>query len=115
MDRITLAHIVAHGCHGNNPGERDRPQPFNIDLSFDLDLSDAAASDALDDTIDYSNVYERVVTIVEQQSYRLLERLASDIIDVLFDDARVKRAEVKIAKPQLLDGATPSITLMRER
>jgi dihydroneopterin aldolase len=115
MDRITLEHIVAHGCHGANPGERDRPQPFDIDLSFDLDLSRAASSDALEDTINYADIYERIVDVVERKSYTLLERLAGDMLDVLLNDARVRRAEVKIAKPQLLDGATPSITLIRER
>jgi len=115
MDRITVRHIVAHGCHGANPGERDLPQPFDIDLAFDLDLTPASQSDLLADTVDYATIYERIVDIVEQRSYALLERLAADMIDVLFEDTRVRRAEVHIAKPQLLDGATPSITLIRER
>lgn len=115
MDRITLRRIVAHGCHGANPGERDRPQAFHLDLSFDLDLSRAGASDALDDTIDYAQIYRRVVEIVEQRSYALLERLAADIVAVLMADSRVRRAEITIAKPELLDGATPSVTVIRER
>jgi FolB domain-containing protein len=115
MDRITLHRIVAHGCHGNNPGERDRPQPFHIDLSFDLDLSRASETDALDDTVDYSRVYRAVVDIVEQRSYALLERLGADLLNVVMADDRIRRSEVTIAKPELLDGATPSVTLVRER
>lgn len=115
MDRITLQRIVAHGCHGANPGERDRPQPFHIDLAFDLDLSRASESDALEDTVDYARVYERVMEIVEKRSYALLERLAADIVEILLAEQRVTRAEVTIAKPGLLDGATPSVTLVRER
>ena len=115
MDRIALRRIVAHGQHGNNSGERDLPQPFHIDVSFDLDLARASESDALKDTIDYSRVYAQIMEIVEHRSYALLERLGADLVDAVMSDDRVMRAEVTIAKPTILDGATPSITLIRER
>lgn len=115
MDRIALHRIAAHGRHGANPGERDRPQPFHIDLALDLDLSQASRSDALEDTVDYSRIYADVIEIVERRSYALLERLGSDVLDMVMADDRVARCEVTIAKPQLLDGATPSVTLVRER
>lgn len=115
MDRIALSRIVASGRHGANPGERDRPQPFHIDVELDLDLSAAAASDVLEDTLDYAEVHARIVTIVEKRSYLLLERLADEIVRDLLADARVVRARVSVAKPELLDGATPSVTLVRER
>ncbi len=82
---------------------------------MDVDLSDAAASDALEDTVNYAEVHRRVVGIVEARSYALLERLAAEILADILRDARVIRARVSVAKPQLLDGATPSITLERER
>jgi dihydroneopterin aldolase len=43
----------------------------------------------------------------------LLERLASDILEAVFEDARVARAIVTIAKPAILDGTTPSVTFDR--
>jgi 7,8-dihydroneopterin aldolase/epimerase/oxygenase len=115
MDRIALRNIVAHGRHGNDPGERERPQPFHIDVTFDLDLVRASRSDALEDTIDYSRVYAEIMEIVEHRSYALLERLGADLLDVVMADERVTRALVTIAKPELLNGATPSVTLVRER
>lgn len=115
MDRITLARIVACGRHGANPGERDRVQPFHVDVEMDVDLSRAAASDALEDTVNYAEVHRRIVEIVELRSYALLERLAAEILNAVLNDTRVARATVSIAKPQILDGATPSVTLTRER
>jgi 7,8-dihydroneopterin aldolase/epimerase/oxygenase len=115
MDRIALQRIVAHGRHGNDPGERDLPQPLHIDVSFDLDLTRASESDALEDTVDYSRVYARIMDLVERRSYALLERLAADLIDAVMEDGRVMRVRVTIAKPALLDGATPSVSLVRER
>jgi dihydroneopterin aldolase/2-amino-4-hydroxy-6-hydroxymethyldihydropteridine diphosphokinase len=114
MDRISLRGVRAYGRHGANPGERDRAQPFDIDVVAEIDLRTAGASDALDDTLDYDALYRRILTAVETTSYALLERLAVDVLDAVFADHRVVRAEVSIGKPGLLDGATPSISLVRE-
>jgi dihydroneopterin aldolase len=114
MDRITLRGVRVYGCHGANPGERDARQAFDVSVRAEIDLHAAAASDNLDDTLDYAAMHARIVTAVESTSYALLERLASDVLDAVFSDHRVARAEVTIAKPGLLDGATPAVTLVRE-
>lgn len=114
MDRIALRALRAHGRHGANPGERDSAQPFDVDLEFEIDLRDAQASDALDDTVNYAEVHRHLVEIVERESYVLLERLAGRMLDDLFRDARIASATLTIGKPGLLDGATPSVTLVRK-
>lgn len=114
MDRITIRDIVAHGKHGANPGERDRAQPFHLEIDLDIDLSRAGCSDDLNDTVNYAEVYDDILAIVEQRSYLLLERLASAILDRVLGDPRIARASVAIAKPDLLDGATPIVRMTRE-
>jgi 7,8-dihydroneopterin aldolase/epimerase/oxygenase len=115
MDRITLDGIRAYGKHGADAGEREREQPFDVTISAELDLSAAAASDDLNHTLDYAALHDRVVRIVATTSYALLERLAADVLDAVLDDRRVASAEVTIAKPGILAGATPSVTLSRSR
>lgn len=114
MDRISLRNIVAHGKHGANPGERDRAQPFHIEVDLDIDLTRAGQTDQLHDTVDYAAVHRTVVAIVEEQSYQLLERVASVVLDEILRDPRIIRASLSIAKPELLDGATPSVKLIRD-
>jgi dihydroneopterin aldolase len=114
MDRITLRGIRAHGRHGAYDGEREAEQPFDLDVLLDMDLRDAQTSDELGDTIDYDALHQRLIAIVASTSFALLERLASELLEAIFTDTRVARAEVSIAKPGKLEGATPSITLVRE-
>jgi dihydroneopterin aldolase len=114
LDIISLTGVRAFGRHGANPGERDREQPFDIDVRVEMDLSAPAHSDDLDDTLNYAELYQRLVGIVQSTSFVLLERLAGEIMNDIFRDARVARAQVQIAKPRLLHGATPSIVLSRE-
>jgi dihydroneopterin aldolase len=114
VDVIALHGVRAYGRHGANAGERDREQPFDVEVSIEMDLQAAQHSDALDDTVDYAELHRRIVAIVQSTSFTLLERLAGEILLVLFADPRVLRAEVQIGKPSLLDGATPSVRLRRD-
>jgi dihydroneopterin aldolase len=114
VDVIALHGIRAYGKHGANPGERDREQPFDLEIVAELDLAAAEHSDVLGDTLNYDELHQRVTRIVRSTSFALLERLAGEILRDVFSDARVARAEVLIAKPALLDGATPSVRLRRE-
>ncbi|MDQ2871903.1 MAG: dihydroneopterin aldolase [Candidatus Eremiobacteraeota bacterium] len=114
MDRIALRGIRASGRHGANPGEREREQPFTIDLEIEIDLHVPERSDALSDTVNYAELHARIVSIVESTSFELLERLAGEMLRAVFADPRVRAAQLTLAKPDLLAGATPSVTLRRE-
>ena len=114
LDVIEICGIVASGRHGADPGERERVQSFTVDVRLELDLAAAERSDDLADTADYARVHAAVVRIVSQHSYVLLERLAGAILHDIFTDSRVARAEVRVGKPRLFDGATPFVTLRRD-
>ena len=113
MDVIRIDGIRAWGRHGADPGERDAAQPFDVTIVIEADLSPAAASDDLKDAIDYSVVRQAIARIIESTSFRLIERLAAEIARAVLEDSRVAHAEITIAKPGVLQGATPSVTLRR--
>jgi dihydroneopterin aldolase len=115
IDRLALRGIRAYGRHGADPGERDSPQAFDIEVELDVDLSRARRSDALGDTIDYATLHAHVVGIIEQTSFALLERLGEEVLSFLLQDERVLGARVTIGKPHLLSGATPSVTVSAVR
>jgi dihydroneopterin aldolase len=114
MDRITLRGVRAFGRHGVEESERAQAQPFDIEVSAEMDLRAAQASDAIGDTLDYAALHARIVEIVASTSYALIERLVGDLLDALFDDRRVARARITVAKPGILGGATPAVTLERD-
>ncbi len=114
-DTIAVRGIRAYGKHGANRGERDYVQPFDLDLELDVDLTAARQSDALNDTIDYAALHGRIVKLVETESFALLERLGEAILVAVMRDDRIASARISIAKPQLLAGATPSVTLQSKR
>lgn len=115
LSEIAITGIRAYGRHGAYAGEKEKPQPFDITLKLQVDLALASRSDQLADTIDYAQMHRRVVAIVQQRSFDLLERLGAEILGEAFEDERVVAAEVSIGKPALLDGATATVTLRRSR
>jgi len=114
-DRIAVHGIRAYGKHGASAGERDFVQPFDIEIELAVDLTAARTHDRLADTIDYAALYARIVGLVAERSYRLLERLGDEILGELMCDARISAATITIAKPQLLAGATPSVRVTATR
>ncbi|MFN2459344.1 MAG: dihydroneopterin aldolase [Candidatus Velthaea sp.] len=114
-DSIAVRGIRAFGRHGANAGERDVPQPFDVDVDLTIDLRRAGAGDALVQTIDYAALHADIVHIVATTSFALLERLGEELVARMLADERVLGTEVRIAKPGLLAGATPSVTLRRVR
>jgi dihydroneopterin aldolase len=95
---IDVCGIRAIGRHGVLPEEQSRAQPFEIDLRIEVDLTKAAVSDSLDDTVDYALLTEAVARTVELESYRLLERLADRIAGVCLTLPGVKWVDVTVRK-----------------
>jgi dihydroneopterin aldolase len=78
-DRVELRGIRAVGTHGVLPEERERAQPFAVDVDLTVDLRAAGQSDDLSDTIDYGAVVAAVVAEVAGPPAALLEALAERI------------------------------------
>ena len=98
MGTILVTGLRELGVHGVLPEEQSRPQPFEVDVELEVDLSAAGQSDDLDDTVDYSAVSEAVSRVVKNERYQLLERLATRIGEVCRTDERVRSATVTVRK-----------------
>lgn len=118
-DRIELRGMRFMGRHGVHLEERMEPQPFEVDVVVDADLTAAQASDELTDTIDYSAIFDGVRARVEADSFRLIEALAGAIAgDVLSAQPLAASVEVRVRKPNApLPGSfeTVEATVRRDR
>lgn len=101
MDRIEISGLQVFGHHGVFPEERQRGQMFAIDLVLECDLTAAASSDALADTVDYDALARRVAAEVAGTRFTLIEGLASHLADLALGDTRVTAVEVRVAKPEV--------------
>ena len=98
--RIILTGLRAFGRHGVLDEERAHGQPFVVDAELELDLSTAANSDDVLQTVHYGELADRLVGIVRGEPVNLIETLAARLLDVCLADDRVISATVTVHKPQ---------------
>jgi 7,8-dihydroneopterin aldolase/epimerase/oxygenase len=99
-DRIELRGLRVRGHHGVYEHERRDGQDFLVDITVWLDLTAAARSDDLADTLDYGALAKRAAAIVGGEPCNLIEAVAGRVADDVFSDPRVQSVEVVLHKPQ---------------
>ncbi len=99
MDEIRIDGIKLYGRHGCFAFEREEKGCFEVSLKLRLDLSKAAESDELTDTIDYPAAMAVAQEVIEGGSVRLIEKLADKIAKRLFESfPKLFEVEVEVAK-----------------
>ncbi|MGO8874110.1 MAG: dihydroneopterin aldolase [Acidimicrobiales bacterium] len=119
-DRIELRGLRVVGTHGVLPEEKQRAQPFELDLDLVVDLAPAAVTDRLSDAVDYAAVAGAAVAVVAgPRSFELLETLAVAVADVvLAADPQIGAVTVALRKlqpPLPVDIATVGVRITRRR
>jgi FolB domain-containing protein len=103
-DRATI-HITdlrLRAIIGLNDWERKKPQEIIVNAAISFDPRAAAASDSVDDTLDYRAIKKEIMALVERSSYNLLESLASATLSIILRRPRALEATVRIDKPHAL-------------
>jgi dihydroneopterin aldolase len=98
VDRILLDGMSFHGRHGVRTEERERPQEFKVDIEVDCDLSRPGISDRIEDTVDYRKIRAIAKEVIEGESHKLIETLATRIADRVLQLDNVGGVSVRIAK-----------------
>lgn len=102
LDRIQIRDLSLRCVIGLNDWEREKRQDVVVSVTLHIDLSRAGESDQIEDTIDYKRVKDRIVGLVEDSQFRLIERLAEGIAAIGLEDPRVERVDVSLDKPGAL-------------
>jgi dihydroneopterin aldolase len=120
-DRLRLMGMRFEATHGVLPREKVLPQPFEVDVVLNADLSAAAERDDLSATVDYAALFDLVRAVVTGPPRDLVEALAGAIASAVLgatDPALVDEVEVRVRKPKApIDGAfeTVEVALTRRR
>ena len=118
MDRIEIRGLRVRGRHGVYEEEKRHGQPFVVDVTLERDLSAAAASDSLGETVDYGTLAQQVADAVATTRFDLIEALAGHIADLALTDPSVAAVEVRVCKPEApidLDLHEVAVVLRREQ
>jgi dihydroneopterin aldolase len=105
MDKIFLSALTVECIVGIWEWERRVKQTVIIDLEMATDIRRAAASDRIDDTIDYKKVAKRLLAFVGESQFNLVETLAEQIARVVVTEFGVSWVKVRLNKQGAIRGA----------
>ena len=115
MDKIYITGLPLLTVIGTRPEERDLQQKIILDLEIDIDLAKAAGSDNLFDTIDYSEIEEKMVKLAAASHFYRIEAFAGAAADIILSYEKTTGCTVTVTKPNASHRATVKTVLKRTK
>ncbi|MFG0587131.1 dihydroneopterin aldolase [Acinetobacter sp. YQ_14] len=117
MDAIIIEGLKVDTVVGCFNWERQIIQPLMLDLTIHNDLSQAAQSDELEDTLNYAQICELAAQVIQQAQPKLIEHAAQLVLESLFTTfSSIESIIITIRKPAIIAQATAvGIRLERNR
>lgn len=109
---INIQNLRLRTYIGFNPDELEKKQDVVINVVIAYGAVGACDTDEETRALDYKVITKQMIDHVEQGRFRLLEKLAADLLGIAMNSAMVTRASVTVDKPHALRFAdSVSLTL----
>ena len=116
MGTIRITKMLFYGYHGVDESEQKRGGTFEVDLEIKSDYLNSMKSDLLEDTVDYSKIYESVKNSFSEKRFHLLEALANNILDSLMKSYPLDSVKIVVRKPHApINGVIESVEFELEK
>ena len=104
MDIIYLKDLRIDTIVGIYEWERRTRQTVIFDIEMGADISKAARTDAIEDTLNYKAVAKRIISFVENSDCQLIETLAERVADILLQEFKVPWLRLSLNKQGAVRG-----------
>ncbi len=105
MDTIFLRDLEVEATIGIYEWEKRIRQKVRIDLEMSTDIAKAAATDAIEDTLNYKKIAKRITQFVQDSHYELVETLIEKVAEILLNEFQVPWLRLTISKPGAVRGS----------
>jgi dihydroneopterin aldolase len=116
MDVVFIEDLRIETTIGIYDWEKKIRQVVALDLEMAFDNRVPAASDRIDDTLDYKRVSKRLIAFVGDSRFELVETLAERCAEIVLREFGVAWLRLKLSKPGAVTGARAvGVTIERGR
>jgi len=105
MDIVFINDLRIETIIGIYDWERKVKQTISLDLEMGTDIRASAATDAIDDTLNYKAVAKRLIAFVGASEYQLVETLAEKIAEIVRSEFEVPWLKLTVHKPGAVRGS----------
>lgn len=104
MDIIYLKDLRIETIIGIYDWERRTKQTVILDIEMGADITKAAATDAIEDTLNYKAVAKRIIAFVSDSEFELVETLAEKITEILLNEFNIPWCKLRLNKQGAVRG-----------
>jgi FolB domain-containing protein len=98
MSKITIVDLEVFYCVGVTDEERAKPQRLLLTVDMSFDFTSAAVSDRIERTINYQTVADDLLKFGEGRSWKLVEKLVSNVADRVLAEYKPQGVMVEAKK-----------------
>ncbi len=102
MDKIHIRDLHLRTIIGVNDWERTDMQDVFLNITLVIDLSKPASTDNIDDAVNYRDLKKKIMELVENSSFMLIETLATRVAELCLENPDVQEVTVTLDKPHAL-------------
>ena len=114
MDVVFIEDLRIETVIGIYDWERKIRQTVALDLEMAFDNRKPAASDKIEDTLDYKKIAKRLIAFVEESHFELVETLAERCAQIVREEFGVAWLRLKLSKLGAVTGSK-AVGVMIER
>jgi dihydroneopterin aldolase len=105
LDIVFIEDLRIETIIGIYDWEREIRQVVAIDLEMAADNTRPAASESIDDALNYKAVAKRLIKFVGESEFLLVETLAERIAEIILSEFNVPWLRLKLSKPGAVTGS----------
>ena len=102
MATIAIRDLLLRTEVGFNPHEIGKKQDIVLNIRIDYTLQGEELSDNPEEALEYRSICKEVIGHIESRKYNLIEKVASDVAELVLARDRVEAVTVEVIKPNAL-------------
>jgi FolB domain-containing protein len=115
MSRISIVDLEVAYCVGVTDEERATAQRLLVTVDLHYDFTSAALSDRIEKTINYYEVAQELLKWGEGRSWKLMEKLVANMVDMLLAKFKPQAVTVEVKKFPIPEAKYISVNLTKTR
>jgi 7,8-dihydroneopterin aldolase/epimerase/oxygenase len=114
MSKISIVDLEVFFSVGVSDAERAAPQRLLVSVEMTLDITTPSVSDRLAQTINYYTVAQRLLNYGAGRSWKLLEKLTSNMADTILTEFKPDAVAVEVKKFSIPQARYVSVSVTRK-
>jgi len=105
MDIVYIRGLEIRTIIGIYDWEREQQQIVSLDLEMGSDIAKAAATDTIENALDYKAVAKRLINFIENSEFYLVETMAEQVAEIVLKEFNVPWVKLRLGKPGAVTGS----------